>query len=783
MKVTLNKTLVFGIAVFLISITLFSITSFKILPTRVLLSKYQVAAFQYLEDKMDNQRMVDYSPLYFYLNVFARKYFTNPYTFLIWLQILLMAIANTLLFLLLLKILPSKPGDGGRQLEKKNKLIFFIALLGSLLFATNRSILLYTRAFEPEPFVICFLLGFLYFALLSHPGYGNAVSGGDESPGLFLRQAYLPPAIAGLFLGLSLITRSNFFPLVFAMPLFLYLAIKERRKFYQTVIPFLIPILLFSAFLVTRNTMLTGSLTLFSMNPGPVFFEGNNPNSRGESATYPPLVKRYADQFPSQSDYEHFVYRLFSRKVENKELSVSEVNAFWAGKGRNFILDHPFFWLKRVLEKVNFSFHNYRRHDLENVYWNDARLKEKLPALPFALLAAMALTGLFMAAGKWKDYLLIYAAFATQMGVMAVIYASDRQRVVVISLFILFAMTFLYSILTNIKKTATNEEPKSVTGSGAQAGKPKGFGKWKNLLWVLLIIVLFPLLYIETDLMKDEQHQWQRYSLHNKYQRAAHHALKKNNPKKAAENNALACAFAPWLLDEVQLPGLLFKEGFEKKSLRFGMGFGQQDPSSLFDLGYLLLRNGELKSAELLYRQLVEGGYNFNRQYTQSSQPYFYLARIYEIKKDQKTALSFLEKALEKNPGDPWVLAHLFALTSEEVHKKNLNRYFDGINANYILGEAFMDTGKYFEAVKHLAYVVEKLPLFRKGLIYYSIALGNSGVYWKAADYYNRALNLRQGPVCREKEILKIFQLWVEKYPENINAEKFLAVVERGFGR
>ena len=63
-----------------------------------------------------------------------------------------------------------------------------LAVLGTIAYITNRSVLLYISAFVPEAFMIFFLLGFLL---------------------LTLRQRSIHSLPAGICLSLSLLTRSN----------------------------------------------------------------------------------------------------------------------------------------------------------------------------------------------------------------------------------------------------------------------------------------------------------------------------------------------------------------------------------------------------------------------------------------------------------------------------------------------------------------------------------------------------------------------------------------------
>ena len=681
--------------------------------------KYQLAAEQYMEGTISDERILDFSPLYLYVNIFAGKYFENPVGFILRLHIVLISLSVVLLFLLL-----------------KSFFNMTLSILGAFAFMINKSVILYTRALEPEPLLIFFSLGFLYFAV---------------------RSGRFTPALSGLFLGLCVLSRSNFLPVALVIPFYFIIKYKEKRQWIRKTVIFAIPLFAAVAFLAVRNSGLADSFTIFQMNPGQVFFEGNNPNSWGESAIYPPLVHDFAIQFPDQSDFQHVAYRYFPRRIKNEKLTLNEVNWFWTQKGLNFIVDYPLHFFKRLLTKTNFVFHNYRRHDLGSVFWNDQNYLKKLPTIPFALISAMALLGMLLSVKKWRERLVIYAVLFLQMAVMILLYVSDRQRVAIVSLMVFFAVDFLDWLVSNRKK--------------------------KNVLLGLVVLLIFPFLYFENNLIKDEQYLWHRYSLSNGSMRQAVQERKNGNLELAAQQNALAIAYTPWLIENKRLSGLTFKDkSIEERALEISASFGERHPSALFDLAVIFMENNKLSEAEYILKILSDGGYNFNRQHLQPSLPEFYLARICEQKRDNQGAISYLERALRKNPGSPWVLSHLFALTGEPEYESKIHRYFDKIDAQFFLGKAFLDIGEFNESISYFSYVVEKLPQYRKGIIYLSIAQGAIGKYELAVNNYLEALRLNKDPVFREKEIIGIFKAFAEQNPQDEKAGELLTMVLRQYG-
>ena len=81
--------------IFFFSILFHSIIVFKLFPTNISF-KYQVVAQQYLNNTIDDERLLDVSPLYFYVHIAAQKLLKRPNIFILWLQIVLIMVVQTI---------------------------------------------------------------------------------------------------------------------------------------------------------------------------------------------------------------------------------------------------------------------------------------------------------------------------------------------------------------------------------------------------------------------------------------------------------------------------------------------------------------------------------------------------------------------------------------------------------------------------------------------------------------------------------------------------------------
>lgn len=679
--------------------------------------KYPLAAQKYIDGTLATKRLVDFSPLYLYLHVFTQTYFDNATTATLWIHIILIAVSSVFLFDLLRKYCR-----------------MWISLVGVLLFITNHSIIIYTGTFEPEPLVIFFILGFLVFARYTSP---------------------LPALGAGLFLSLSLLTRSTFFPLILITPVVYRYMEKDRKRWLRSSALFLMPIALAVSFLIARNTAATGRITLFSMNPGHVFFEGNNPISTGESGVYPPMIYDSREDFPAGSDYRHELYRIFAQRILKKSISIAESNGYWMEKAKRYILDHPANYLSLLITKLNFFFHGFKRHDIWYLHVKEQHIASVLPTIPFAWITAMALVGLIISLRYLKEDLFILAVFFIQFGTMMLTYVSERQRVGIIAVIIFIALRMIEIVITNRKYAIAT-----------------------------VSVVVFAMIFsMQNDLIQEHIHVSKATLRSDEmFRRSIDYRLKKE-PARAAKANVLAYAAAPWREDNIRLSGIPFApESFHEQALNTALSIEETTHSARFDKAILYLENRRLDDAETILRELNQTGYRFNRRYTQSALPDYYLAVISVWRRNSEQAESYLKSALNKNPGDPWVLSLLSAMTGRKIYEERLFRYFDPIDADFFIGRACLTVGRNERAVQHFSNVVNLLPEFRKGFIYHSLALGAAGRYEQAAKSYLTAMKMRSDPIFREKDIISIFVNWVIENPQDADAKAYLSRVLKDFG-
>ncbi len=558
---------------------------------------------------------------------------------------------------------------------------------------------------------------------------------------------------AGIAFGLSILCRPVFAPVAFAIP-WLY-KLRGRKDWKRAALLLATPVLICVAFVWTRNALLLHRFSPSIMNPGTVFFEGNNPNSHGQSSIYPPLVNAVSQELQNAPDPQHDAYRIVARRATGKNLSVAQVNAYWTSKAVAYLRDHPMraFYLLRL--KFFHVFHQYLWHDLANARNNETRLHQSgIPAFPFAWISAMAFIGMLVLRNRWRDLLVFYLLFFCLLAVMLVFYVSARQHASMVFLFLFFACATLQSLFESERRQA--------------------------VLTLAAIIGLGFLLFMKTDLMREEDHLWEGSGRSAVMLHQAYGLREAGKLKEASQAAAASAAAAPWYLEIRRPAGLPFSpNGFASEASQLAR---ENDLPEKFDRGYLMLASGQTSAAKTIFTSLIDDHFQPKRDFYQSSELYYYLSQT-QLSGNPQKSIEVLEKALERTPGDPWVLADLTLLTGKTIYLDMLFRYFDDLDAHWFLAkEALSLKGKSHEAIQSALYVTQKLPEYRNGWIYLAAALSQAGRWEEAAQSYRHAIAIHPDPVMQEQAIIAIFENIAERRKDDAFALYSYGFVLRQFG-
>jgi len=682
-------------------------------------SKYPLAANQLLAGNLPNDRLFDFSPAYLWLCAFIANTFDRPFQALQYTQWVLMALTAACLYLLL-----------------RHYFNRVWSAIGATAFATNASVMVYAYIFEPEALLVFLLVATV---LLAHkPGVSASIA-------------------AGILVTLCLLTRPAHILLIAAIPLFQYYRYPPASRRLATAC-FLAPVFLGLSGFAMYSLHKGGPFPPPVMNPGIVFFEGNNPTASGHGASYPPLVKALGDDFPGESDYQHALYRLVARRDTGTQLSAREVNSYWAKKALNYIIDQPIQAVKLLFQKSFYIFHSFRWHDIRAAVIADLALNNTLtPLFPFAPVAALAFFGLIAGVDRWRDFLLPYTLCASQTALMLLTYASDRQRVAMIPFLIFFAVAGIAVLLRT---------------------------RQRMLVAGLLLTALTFLLANETDRMRDNRRVWTNFEQIRSLllnARAQRDALQFDQ---ATKSTAMALSLAPWADDHgtklAEIPGstselaVIGLDGFLNRR--------GENPTALLDRGLLLAKAERWTEAEQLMTHLQPDIQSLDPYPGRPPIPQYYLGQLAALQGNNDKAAKLFKQALELAPGDPATLAGLAANSGDAQYAERLTRYFGRLETARLLGLAYLDSEQPAKAVSTLENFSKDLPEHRGGLMALAAALSAAGSTTQACNTFLDAMSQRTEPVMFQDRIVTAFRLWAETSDADKIPHYWYGKVLRQFG-
>ena len=687
-----------------------------LVPLPGIFSKYSLAARQHLSGELPTERLMDFSPFYFHLAVLYERLFAHPERALEITQIVLAALVVGLFATLL-----------ARRFSPA------LTLGITTVFAFDRHLLVFERVLEPEVWLLFALLAVVLCLDTHRP---------------------TAPLLAGLAAGTALLARPTFLPLFLLTPLYYHQRASEPlrgRQLAKASALFLLPVLAALAFLSVRALVYTGSARTPVMNPGTVFFEGNNPLSHGTSAIYPPVVlNTVRHTVGALPDSAHQHYRTVARAATGEPLGIAEVNAFWLNHALATMKHAPADAAARFLEKTRRIFHSFRWHDISTSWVYDRSLP--LPTVPFALLTALALPGVFLEARRLRHAVLFYLLALVPCAVMVLFYVSARQRLALVPAALYFAAVTLEWVGKNRRRGVA------------------------LALWTVLLMVPLSL---PDDAIRDEIRQREG---HRETDLVLQEIRRQSADFPLAHHTDLAVdalAASPWWLDWLHPAFFPHHQGSfpqrvaERLQQTLEPGPGGDD----FDLAIFELRIGEVESARKRLEELVEAEVEVYRGGRQPSLPGVFLGRALTLEGDTERAREVLEETLRQAPGDAFVLAELVALTDDPGHAETLQTLWSAPDAHYLLGQALLAQERPQQAAHVLGALVERLPDFRDARVLLAAALGEAGAVDAGAEQYLRAMTRSIEPLLAEDSIVDLFRRWSAAHPERFEAQLYAARV------
>lgn len=199
-----------------------------------------------------------------------------------------------------------------------------------------------------------------------------------------------------------------------------------------------------------------------TMSPGTAFYDGNRPESIGVGITNPWLIKAVERQEgPGESlpDFAHVIYRRFARLDGGPEMTLGQIQEYWAGKSWAFARLEPVAFASGALRKAVFLLAGTEYHDIQTVRREVTSLA-RLPLLRHRWVFLLGLAGLLLAAWQGRVPWWLWTYWGAGAAGLVFFSVTTRYGLVLLPAVILSAALFLHGALSA-------RSAKAVAGLGA----------------------------------------------------------------------------------------------------------------------------------------------------------------------------------------------------------------------------------------------------------------------------------------------------------------------------
>jgi 4-amino-4-deoxy-L-arabinose transferase-like glycosyltransferase len=339
-----------------------------------------------------------------------------------------------------------------------------VAFMGALIYATYGNIIILETTLEPLVFVILFNLLSVFFLVQS-------------SERSTIR--YFHVAAAGLFAGLSVVTKPNYLLFIPVAIILLLLIQRNSHTLQKRIICSILFLGMASAAILPvtyRNYTRFHDKVLVTADFGKVLFQGNGKNANGlyranlaylinDRAFFAEIAKSFhyentsefsmpvleaKDIFPNEKDAKepdalHRVYRNTAEKIVGRELSPSEASKFWAKVAVRSVLTWPRESLDLQMRKLVFFFHDFETHMIGPSHW-EYKKSLSYPFLRYGAISALGLLGMILGFKNFKNYFLAYCVLSIYLFSGLLLCVTSRYRAPAVPFVCLFAGYALYTI-------------------------------------------------------------------------------------------------------------------------------------------------------------------------------------------------------------------------------------------------------------------------------------------------------------------------------------------------
>ncbi len=270
-------------------------------------------------------------------------------------------------------------------------------------------------------------------------------------------------AAAGLLLGLATLVQQTILPLAPLVVAWTLLGPKgapplARRlgwaaSFTLATAVCILPITL-------HNATSGGDFVLLNSMGGPNFYMGNQREADG-TWQVPNLGFRVRADNPDEMQRQ---FEAAAERALARELSPSEISAYWMARGLDEIRADPMRWVRLELRKLGLHFNAYEVWNIRAFELSQATSWVlRLPLATMGFVAPLGLLGLVLTLGRWRELLPLYGVIAVYLLASLLFFVLARYRLPGVLMLVPFAAFALVRGLDALRA----REGRWLAGAGA----------------------------------------------------------------------------------------------------------------------------------------------------------------------------------------------------------------------------------------------------------------------------------------------------------------------------
>jgi tetratricopeptide (TPR) repeat protein len=117
------------------------------------------------------------------------------------------------------------------------------------------------------------------------------------------------------------------------------------------------------------------------------------------------------------------------------------------------------------------------------------------------------------------------------------------------------------------------------------------------------------------------------------------------------------------------------------------------------------------------------------------------------------------------------VLAELMVLEGDPEHREQIERFYSVLDAQLLLGEAYLTHGRAELAIIELKALLRNLPTSHRAAVGLAVAYGKAGELDAGVEIYRDSIKIRSTPVIWSEGVSELYRRWAADRRDDDDAQ------------